>query len=73
LTALVVTVAEAFIHCSKAAYRSSLWDPGNWPDTSGMPSISAVVKDHLAIAPAPTSPQRRMQRPPSRARVAPVK
>jgi len=38
-------VEEAFIHCAKAFIRSSLWDPGTWPDE--LPSASAILRDHM--------------------------
>jgi PPOX class probable FMN-dependent enzyme len=41
--ALVVEVAEAFIHCAKAARRSGLWDPERWPDPSSVPGAAAML------------------------------
>jgi PPOX class probable FMN-dependent enzyme len=43
---LVVTVEEAFMHCSKAALRSNIWKPENWPDRSSVPSLAAAIVAH---------------------------
>lgn len=45
----VVTVGEAYIHCSKAFHRSSLWSPDSWQDLSDMPSGACMVRDHAAL------------------------
>lgn len=50
VTAVVVHVREAFLHCSKAFIRSSLWDPTGWPDISELASMSCMVQDHMALA-----------------------
>jgi hypothetical protein len=49
--AIVVTVAEVFIHCAKAFRRSKLWDPGQLQDRSGMPSLSKIILDQTSGAP----------------------
>ncbi|WP_323772311.1 MSMEG_1061 family FMN-dependent PPOX-type flavoprotein [Antarctobacter sp.] len=41
---LVVTVAQAFMHCSKSSVRSRLWVPELWPDLDGVPSLADWVK-----------------------------
>ena len=41
---LVVTVEQAFMHCSKSSVRSRLWAPEMWPDTRGVPLMSEWVK-----------------------------
>jgi PPOX class probable FMN-dependent enzyme len=40
-----VEVQEAFIHCAKAFKRSGLWEPGRWPDLSGLPSRATMLHD----------------------------
>src|SRR5262249_14996785 len=35
---VVVTVAEAYIHCAKALRRAGLWSPESWLDPSELPS-----------------------------------
>lgn len=50
VTAVVVRVREAFLHCSKAFIRSRLWDPEDWPDLKDLASMSCMVHDHMAIA-----------------------
>jgi uncharacterized protein len=51
--AVVVNVAEAFIHCAKAIRRSSLWTAEGWPDTSTMTSISCMIVDQAKLDIAP--------------------
>ena len=46
---VVVTVAEAYIHCAKALRRAGLWSPENWLDTDDLPSAACIVKDHASI------------------------
>jgi hypothetical protein len=47
--AIVVEVAEAYIHCAKALRRSRLWEPEAWPDTSDMARPAAMLKDHIGL------------------------
>jgi uncharacterized protein len=47
--AVVVTVAEAYIHCAKALRRGALWSPQSWPATDELPSAACIVKDHAAL------------------------
>lgn len=44
--ALVVTVREAFFHCSKCMIRSQLWEPASWPSLDGLPSLAEVAVSH---------------------------
>jgi PPOX class probable FMN-dependent enzyme len=50
IVAIVLEVREAFLHCSKAFVRSSLWKPDAWPDTSDLAAMSCMVHDHMEIA-----------------------
>ena len=43
---LVVTVEEAFMHCSKCVTRSRLWVPEQWPDTSNVPRLAEAIMAH---------------------------
>jgi uncharacterized protein len=43
--ALVVSVTEAFMHCSKAFVRSRMWAPDQWPDRTGVPSLAEWAAD----------------------------
>ena len=43
---LVVTVEEAFMHCSKCMIRSKLWNPQHWPDRSNVPSLAEAIVAH---------------------------
>jgi uncharacterized protein len=47
--AIGVEVEEAFIHCAKAFRRSNLWEPGEWPDRSAVPSAAAMLRDHIGL------------------------
>ncbi|MGP6087755.1 MSMEG_1061 family FMN-dependent PPOX-type flavoprotein [Antarctobacter jejuensis] len=40
---LVVTVEQAFMHCSKSSVRSRLWVPELWPDLDGVPTLADWV------------------------------
>lgn len=42
---IVVTVKEAFFHCSKCMIRSKLWQPEEWPDLEGLPLLAETVVD----------------------------
>jgi PPOX class probable FMN-dependent enzyme len=42
---LVVTVKEAFFHCSKCMIRSKLWQPEEWPSLEGLPLLAETVVD----------------------------
>jgi len=47
--ALVVTVEEVFIHCTKCMVRSHLWDREFWPDLQGVPSQARFLVDHAKL------------------------
>ncbi|MFM7334677.1 MAG: pyridoxamine 5'-phosphate oxidase family protein [Tabrizicola sp.] len=49
--AIVVTVAEAFLHCAKAFRRSRLWDPEARQDRKEMPSLLKMILDQTTGAP----------------------
>jgi PPOX class probable FMN-dependent enzyme len=46
---VVVTVAEAYIHCAKALRRAGLWATESWFDASQLPSAACIVKDHARL------------------------
>ena len=43
---LGVYAEECFIHCAKAFKRAHLWQPGEWPDRTGLASPSEILVDH---------------------------
>lgn len=43
--AVVVSVEEAFFHCSKCMIRSKLWEQGNWPSLDGLPRLAQTMVD----------------------------
>jgi len=43
---LVVTVEQAFMHCSKCVVRSRLWTPELWPDRSNVPTLAEAIVAH---------------------------
>jgi uncharacterized protein len=45
---VVVTVAEAYIHCAKALRRAGLWSRDTWLDDADRPEASCILKDHAA-------------------------
>jgi hypothetical protein len=50
-SALVITVADAFLHCAKAFKRSRLWDPAAQRERSLLPTLSAMIGDQLRLPP----------------------
>jgi len=46
---VIVTVAEAYVHCAKALRRASLWATENWLDAADVPSATRILKDHANI------------------------
>lgn len=45
-TVTVITVEEAFMHCSRALIRSGLWDPEKHIDRAELPSMGAILATH---------------------------
>jgi hypothetical protein len=43
--AIIVTVEEAFFHCSKCMIRSKLWQSEHWPDLDGLPRLAQTMVD----------------------------
>ena len=52
ISALRVTVEEAFLHCGRALIRSRLWDPEVHIDRSSFPTYGQVLADRIAGADA---------------------
>lgn len=50
--AMAVHVEEAFFHCAKCIIRSHLWQPEQWPQLEGLPTLAQTMKDAASI-PAP--------------------
>lgn len=46
---LVMTVAEAYMHCAKSMARSKIWDKSGWPDLTGVPSLAEAMVTHGAL------------------------
>jgi PPOX class probable FMN-dependent enzyme len=44
--AIGIEVEEVFMHCAKAFIRSSLWQPGRWPDLTHLASAACMLLDH---------------------------
>lgn len=49
--AIVVSVAEVFLHCAKAFRRSKLWEPEARQDRKEMPSLTKIILDQTTGAP----------------------
>lgn len=47
--AIVVEVAEAFLHCAKALKRSQLWDTATWPERTALPTLAQMIYDQLHL------------------------
>jgi PPOX class probable FMN-dependent enzyme len=47
--AVVVDVAECYIHCAKALRRSGVWDTSTWPAPEARPSAAAGFVAHLGL------------------------
>jgi PPOX class probable FMN-dependent enzyme len=48
VSALVVEVEEAFLHCGKALLRSRLWDPAGRIERKRLPSLAQMIADQIA-------------------------
>lgn len=48
-SALVITVAEAFLHCGKALIRSRLWHDDYRVERARLPSYGRMMKDQIEI------------------------
>ena len=55
--AIVVRVAEVFLHCAKAFRRSRLWDPEQFQDRRAMPSLLKIILDQTTGAPSDDPPR----------------
>ena len=47
--ATVVTVERMFFHCAKCVMRSHLWQPDQWPQLDGVPSLAEAIIDHARL------------------------
>jgi len=47
---LIVTVEEAFAHCSKCMVRSKLWKPHEWPDRTNVPTLAEAMVAHAKLS-----------------------
>jgi len=45
-TVIVVTVKEAYVHCSRALVRSDLWNPEKYPPKGTVPSFGTMLEAH---------------------------
>jgi len=52
VTALVVEVEQAFMHCARAFKRAGLWEPARWPETTEVRSMQRMIWDLLPDKPA---------------------
>ena len=57
VTALVVEVEQAFMHCARAFKRAGLWEPARWPETTEVRSMQRMIWDLLPDKPAGTVEQ----------------
>jgi uncharacterized protein len=52
---LEVTATEVFFHCGKSLIRSRLWEPGKWPDRTGLASLGTILADEIDTIDAVTA------------------
>jgi uncharacterized protein len=45
---LVITIEEAFLHCTKALVRSALWDATRHIDRAILPTYAEMLLDHVS-------------------------
>lgn len=45
-TVVVVTVKEAYVHCSRALVRSDLWNPAGYAPKGSVPSFGTILEAH---------------------------
>ncbi len=53
--AIILHVAEAYMHCAKAFRRSKLWNPDHHQDRRDMPSLMNIMLDQSTGAPDDTA------------------
>jgi PPOX class probable FMN-dependent enzyme len=41
---IVIYVGEIYFQCARAVMRAGLWDVGNWPDISALPSAGQILQ-----------------------------
>lgn len=46
LLGIGVEVQECYLHCGKAALRSTLWNPLNWHAVPELPNPAEILRDH---------------------------
>ncbi|WP_170564645.1 MSMEG_1061 family FMN-dependent PPOX-type flavoprotein [Ruegeria atlantica] len=51
--ALVIHVETIFAHCPKCVIRANLWQPEEWPDSSDLPNMNAMMVKHAKINKTP--------------------
>ncbi|WP_209832741.1 MSMEG_1061 family FMN-dependent PPOX-type flavoprotein [Ruegeria sp. HKCCE3926] len=51
--ALLIHVATAFAHCPKCVIRAHLWQPKDWPDSTHLPNMNAMMVKHARINATP--------------------
>jgi PPOX class probable FMN-dependent enzyme len=47
--AIVVEVAECFVHCAKALRRSAVWDPSTWSSPDARPTAGGIIADQFDL------------------------
>ncbi|MEV0614676.1 MSMEG_1061 family FMN-dependent PPOX-type flavoprotein [Nonomuraea sp. NPDC050404] len=47
--AVEVTVEELYLHCSRAFFRSSLWDTDSWPERGQVPSAGKIARSQAGL------------------------
>ncbi|WP_170782639.1 MSMEG_1061 family FMN-dependent PPOX-type flavoprotein [Ruegeria lacuscaerulensis] len=50
---LLIKVQTVFAHCPKCVIRANLWNPQDWPDSSNLPNMNAMMVKHARINKTP--------------------
>ena len=49
ITAIVIHVEQAFLHCAKAIIRSKIWDADSQVPKGTIPSLSRIIADQMEV------------------------
>jgi PPOX class probable FMN-dependent enzyme len=59
---LVISVADAYLHCAKALMRSRLWDPDARVPRDALPTMGEMMRDHIGSTDEPESQEEMVER-----------
>jgi len=59
--AIVVEIAEVYMHCARAFLRSGLWQPETWPEPESIPTLRAIMCEQKDLPPPDESQGKRQE------------